>query len=211
MSSSKSYLTSPSYRSIVHASHPALKLPRLLLVSSNLDQTMMIHLIIAQFLTLLAIAMFVLFVAVCEIITYELSNVLDSNHWPLEVKVKNVEDSDEIWRAAVPCIRVQKWTLLGPAFCSQYIIRKFRDRRTNGRAHFMPAYAVQLRRNGVIRRGHLYTLVKPLYKVRELIDFFACRLMDYLNNSASKPGSFRTFYDLKKYQPFDFCNVIVYK
>ena len=44
------------YRSVMHASHPALKLLRILVVSRNLVSAKMIHLINAQFLNLITIS-----------------------------------------------------------------------------------------------------------------------------------------------------------
>ena len=50
----------------------------------------------------LAIAMFVLSVTVCEIITYELPNVLFES-LTFKMKVKDVDDSNENWPAKVIC------------------------------------------------------------------------------------------------------------
>ena len=48
---------------------------------------------------LLALAMFALSVTVCEVILYELPNVLNSNFYTLKMKVKYVDDLDENWQA----------------------------------------------------------------------------------------------------------------
>ena len=54
---------------------------------------------------LFAIAMIVLFFAICEIIMYELFNVLDSNLWPLKWRSRTFDDSDENWQKDGPCQR----------------------------------------------------------------------------------------------------------
>ena len=52
----------------------------------------------------LALAMSVTSVTVCEIITFELSNVLDSN-LTFKMKVKDVDDFEKIYQANVSCQR----------------------------------------------------------------------------------------------------------
>ena len=72
----------------------------------------------------LTIAMFVLCVAVCETIKYELPNVFDLS-LTLKMKVKDFEDLNELVHISCQGSCMQKKALLGPAFCLQYIIVHF--------------------------------------------------------------------------------------
>ena len=50
-----------------------------------------------------------------------------------------------------------------------------------------------------ITRGHPYTLVKPLCKVRARSHFFACRVVDPWNNLDAKSNSFKSFNVFNKF------------
>ena len=52
-------------------------------------------------------------------------------------------------------------------------------------------------RTNKITRGHPYTLVKPLCKVRARSNFFACRVVDPWNNLDAQSNSFKSLNVLK--------------
>ena len=86
----------------------------------------------------LAIAMFVASVTVCEIMTCERTDVLSSNywHWKWRKRTKTIwiKLSDE--RTLSNCICLQKLAPLDPAVCTQYITKHFvNDPRTNERTY----------------------------------------------------------------------------
>ena len=96
------------------------------------------------------LAMFVLSLTVCEMITYALPNVLDRNLWPWKWRSRTLTI---LWKSPgectlSTCIRATKLALLGPAFYSQYMIVHFAtDGRTN--AHTTRYHnAIHRRRNG---------------------------------------------------------------
>ena len=62
-----------------------------------------------QWSYLLAMVMFALTVAICEIIMYELCNVLDSKSLTLKLKVMDVDNLNENWQANLLCQRAYNW------------------------------------------------------------------------------------------------------
>ena len=67
-------------------------------------------------------------------------------------------------------------------------------------------------RTNKITRGHPYTLVKPLCKVRARSNFLACGVVDPWNNLDAKPNSFKSLNAFKNVLGVcDLSNILVYK
>ena len=102
-------------------------------------------------LSVLAVTMFVLSVTVCKLITYKLSNIIDSNIWPwnggqgrcrFELKLA--------CKHTLSTCSVHKVALLGAAICSQYIIvHLVTDERMDARTYCPQDNTVQCRWNSV--------------------------------------------------------------
>ena len=67
-------------------------------------------------------------------------------------------------------------------------------------------------RTNKITRGHPYTIVKPLCKVRARSNFLACRVVDPWNNLDAKSNSFKSLNALINFLGVcDLSNFLVYK
>ena len=67
-------------------------------------------------------------------------------------------------------------------------------------------------RTNKITRGHPYTIVKPLCKVRARSNFFAYRVVDPWNNLDAKSNSFKSLNAFKNFLGVcDLSNFLVYK
>ena len=67
-------------------------------------------------------------------------------------------------------------------------------------------------RTNKITRGHPYTLVKPLCKVRVRSNYFACRVVDHWNNLDAKSDSFKSLNALTKFPGIcDLSNFLINK
>ena len=67
-------------------------------------------------------------------------------------------------------------------------------------------------RTNKITRGHPYTLVKPLCKVRARSNFFACRVVDPWNNLDTNSNSFKSLNGFRNFLGVcELSNFLVYK
>ena len=67
-------------------------------------------------------------------------------------------------------------------------------------------------RTNKITRAYPYTLVKPLYKVHVLSNYFACRVVDPWNNLDAKSDNFKSLNALKKFlEVCNLSNFFIYK